>query len=208
VRDYGADSMRLYEMFLGPLEVSKPWNTRGILGVKRFLDKAWRLLERQVVDEAPAASLERTLHKTIRKVGEDLESLSFNTAISALMVLVGEMTGLERVPRRVLEAFVLLLAPFAPHLAEELWERLGHGASLAYEPWPAFDPALTEDESVEIVFQVNGKVRDKRVLPTATPEAELLEQARSSTRVAAHLEGKTVVKEIVVPGKLVNIVVR
>ena len=151
IERYGADAMRLYEMFMGPLEATKPWSSKSIESVTRFLDRVWRLYVDEdgrpsaALAEAPAAEPERrVLHRTIRKVTQDLEALAFNTAIAQMMVFVNELTPLERRPREVLEPFVLLLAPFAPHLAEELWRRLGHAESLAYEPWPAWDPALVE----------------------------------------------------------------
>jgi len=225
IAQHGADAMRLYEMFLGPLEMSKPWNMNGILGVRRFLERAWRLFERLDTsapvggaaassDAAPsgsadasgnAADIVRLRHKTIRKVSEDVESLSFNTAISALMVYVTELGKREALPQADAETLALLLSPFAPHLGEELWALAGHESSLAYEKWPEFDHALTLDDTVEVVFQVNGKVRDRATLPrTAALEAA----ARASEKVAPWLAGKEIVKVVAVPGKLVNIVVK
>ena len=220
IREYGADTLRLFEMFMGPLEQVKPWNTKGVEGVHRFLNRVWRLF---IADdpEAATASLDasirdaqadeetlKLLHKSIKKIGEDIEGLRFNTAISQMMIFVNEMNKKELRPRAVMETFVLLLAPFAPHLAEELWGLLGHASSLAHEPWPAYDPALTVDDQVEIILQVNGKLRDKMLVAKGTAAAGLEAAAKENEKVRAHIEGKTEVKVIAVPDKLVNIVVR
>ena len=164
VREYGADTLRLYEMFMGPLEATKPWSTEGVQGVYRFLGRVWRLYE-EVDGSAPTPALVKALHQTIKNVTERTEALAFNTAISAMMEFVNAVTAQESRPRAVLEPFALLLAPYAPHLAEELWAILGHNQTLAYDPWPAFDPALLVESSVEIVVQVNGKVRAKLTVP-------------------------------------------
>lgn len=213
IREYGADAMRLYEMFMGPLTASKPWSTRGVEGVYRFLQRVWRLytdsegrLNPAVQDVEPNPGQLRLLHKTIKKISEDIESLSFNTAIAQMMIFVNEMTPLSVRPRKILEPFVLLLAPFAPHLAEELWEILGHTNTLAYEPFPEYDPALIVDDTVTIVLQVNGKIRDRIEAAKGTPE-EMLKQT-AAEKLAKWLEGKTVVKMITVPDKLVNVVVK
>jgi leucyl-tRNA synthetase len=218
VRDYGADSLRLYEMFMGPLEATKPWSMAGVSGVRNFLDRTWRM----VVDEQaeticlnaalrdqPATDEQlRVLHKTIKAVTRDLENLSFNTAIARLMEFVNYFTRQSQRPRGVIEPFVLLLAPLAPHLAEELWQLLGHDRSLAYEPWPTFDESLSRDPMLEIPIQVSGKLRGKiEVAIDATP-AEILTAAKADERVQAWLGGKEIVKEVVVPGRLVNFVVR
>jgi leucyl-tRNA synthetase len=204
VREYGADTLRLYEMFMGPLEATKPWNTQGVEGVYRFLGRVWRMYE-ELDDTPPTPALLKVLHQTIKKVGDDTEALAFNTAIAQMMIFVNEVTAQASRPRAVLEPFILLLAPFAPHLAEELWERLGHKASLAYEPWPAYDPALLVENTVEIVVQVNGKVRDRLTVPANSPKDELEKLALANAKVQESLAGKTVKKVIVVPGKLVNI---
>jgi len=213
IAQYGADTFRLYEMFMGPLAASKPWNTRDVPGVQRFLQKAWRLVVGEdgrvhpaVREEAPAGAAARLLHKTIRKVTEDVEALAFNTALAQMMIFVNEYARLEQRPRPALEAFVLLLAPFAPHLAEELWQRLGHATTLAYEPWPRFDATLTVDPEVELAVQVNGKVRDKITVPADWDEGAIREKALAAAKVQAQLEGKTVRKVIVIKERLVNIV--
>jgi len=211
---YGADSMRLFEMFMGPLEEMKPWSTRGVEGVFRFLNRVWRLLMTEdtglnpAIESVPAtADFERVFHQTVKKVGEDIEGLRFNTAISQLMIFVNEAMKLEKLPRRELEQFLLLLAPFAPHIAEELWEQMGHERSLAYEPWPRYDAQKTLEDQVEIVLQVNGKVRGKLLIPQGADQANVEKLAREDANVQRHLEGKQVRRVIVVPNKIVNIVV-
>mgnify|MGYP006279392075 CR=1 FL=1 len=208
VRDYGADSMRMYEMFMGPLEVAKPWSTNGLAGVHRFLDRVYRLSERELVETAPPDELVRLLHKTIRKVTEDTDALAFNTAIAQMMIFVNELFKVDVLHRALWEPFVLLLAPYAPHLGEELWAKLGHEPSVSQVSWPAYDPALTVDEEVTIVLQINGKVRSKTTVPAGTDRAELERIALANERIQEWVEGKEVVKVIAVPDKLVNVVIR
>lgn len=220
IREYGADTLRLFEMFMGPLEQVKPWNTKGVEGVHRFLNRVWRLfitddpeavtatLDASIEDVPADAETLRLLHRTIKKVGEDIEGLRFNTAISQMMIFVNEMNKKDVRPRAVMETFVLLLAPFAPHLAEELWRLLGHDASLAHESWPAYDPSHTVDDEVEVILQVNGKLRDRMTVAKGMATDLLESAARDNEKVRSFLEGKTVVKVITVPDKLVNIVVR
>jgi leucyl-tRNA synthetase len=210
VRAYGADAFRMFEMFMGPLEATKPWSTQGLEGVYRFLGRLWRLYCDEdgrllLEDSEPSPALLKSLHRAIQKVTEDTETLNFNTAISQMMIFVNELIAQPARPRRVLEPFVLLLAPYAPHLAEELWEKCGHAGSLAREPWPGFDPSLLKEQTVTIVLQVNGKVRDKIAAPADIAEAELRERALANERVRAFIAGKQVRKVIVVPGRLVNI---
>jgi leucyl-tRNA synthetase len=214
VAQYGADAMRLFEMFMGPLEEMKPWSTRGVEGVFRFLNRVWRLfideeggLDGRIQDVEPTAAFERLYHQTVKKIGEDIEALRFNTAIAQLMIFVNEAMKLEARPRRLLEPFVLLLAPFAPHMAEELWERLGHTQTLAYEPWPVFDSEKTIEETIEVVFQVNGKVRSKVQVALGTDERELEQMALSDAHVQRHVNGKKIARTVVVKNKLVNFVV-
>jgi len=208
IAEFGADAMRLYEMFMGPLEMSKPWNTRGIVGMRRFLDRVWKLMEKPLSEEKPDQGIERVLHKGIKKVTEDLDNMQFNTAISALMVLATELGKGERLWISGMEQLVLLLAPFAPHVAEELWERLGHSNTLAYEAWPQFDEALAVDDMIEVVFQVNGKVRARVPVSADLDKVEMEKMAWENDRIKQFTDGKQVVKVIVVPGKLVNIVIR
>jgi leucyl-tRNA synthetase len=209
IQEYGADSMRMYEMFMGPLEVSKPWATTGLNGIYRFLDRVWRLYEeRPITDDEPSKELNKTLHKTIKKVTHDTATLNFNTAISQMMVLVNELYKVDEFPRVVAETLVKLLGPYVPHIAEELWEKLGNKESLTKVSWPTFEEKLTIDEEIEMVFQVNGKVRDKQTVSKGMDKASALAMAKESEKIQQWIEGKTIVKEIVVPDKLVNIVVR
>jgi leucyl-tRNA synthetase len=217
VDQYGADSMRLYEMFMGPLEAVKPWSMRGVEGVYRFLSRVWRLyigerdtqvvLSASVQDVAPDRDTLRKLHQTIQKVTEDLDGMRFNTAIAAMMELSNHLTKLPVKPRSALEPFVLLLSPFAPHLAEELWRTLGHPDTLAYEPWPRFDPGRTKEDQIEVPVQVNGKLRARLSVPADIDEAALKAAALADEQVQKFIGGKQVRKIIIVPGKLVNIVV-
>jgi leucyl-tRNA synthetase len=215
VSQYGADGMRLFEMFMGPLEEMKPWSTRGVEGVYRFLSRVWRLvltedgtLDPSVQNVPVPPELERLYHTTVKKVGDDIEALRFNTAISQMMIFVNEVMKAETKPRQLLEPFVLLLAPFAPHLAEELWEKFGHAASLTSEPWPAYDPAKLQLSTVEVVIQVNGKVRSKIEAGVDSLEKDLEALALADPNVRRHMEGKSLVKAVVVKNKLVNLVVR
>jgi len=215
VSQYGADAMRLFEMFMGPLEDVKPWNTRSVEGVFRFLNRVWRLfvaedgsMEPSIVIIEPAGDFERLFHQSVQKVSEDIEALRFNTAISQLMIIINEAYKLDRKPRQLMEQFILLLAPFAPHIAEELWERLGHKGTLAYHPWPTYDAAKTVEQLVEVILQVNGKVRSKIRVGVDTGEQELERMAFADANVQRHIIGQTVAKKIVVKNKLVNIVVR
>ena len=209
IRDYGADTMRVYEMFMGPLTMSKPWSTQGTIGVYRFLDRIWRIAtEKRIEDVAVPAELEKLLHKTVKKVTNDTATLNFNTAISQMMVLVNEMNKLEVVPKKVLETLTLLLSPYTPHLAEELWSMLGHEPSVANEKWPEYDEALCAEDTIEMVVQVNGKLRARIPMPTTASKDEMLAEAKRNAKIVPYLEGKSLVKEIVVPGKLVNLVVK
>jgi leucyl-tRNA synthetase len=214
ISQYGADSMRLFEMFMGPIEEMKPWSTKGVEGVFRFLNRVWRLFVKEdvginpaIADKPPTPDFERLYHQTVKKVGEDIDGLRFNTAISQLMIFVNEAMKIEVLPRKELEQFLLLLSPFAPHIAEELWELMGHKTSLALLPWPAFDNTKTIEDKVEIVLQVNGKVRGKLEVPQGTNEQEIERLARLDANILRHIEGKKVIRTIVVKNKLVNIVV-
>ncbi|MCX8050929.1 MAG: leucine--tRNA ligase [Chlorobi bacterium] len=214
VRQYGADALRLFEMFLGPLEATKPWSSKGIEGVKRFLDRVWRMytepdgsLSRAIADVPMTRDQQRLLHRTIKKVRQDIESLSLNTAIAQLMIFANEFSRLEKRPRQAMETFVLLLAPFAPHIAEELWSLLGHDQSLAYHRFPDWDESLVADESVEIVVQVNSKVRAKLVVPNTIEQDDLERRALECDEIRRHIGSRPIKKIIVVPGKLVNILV-
>jgi leucyl-tRNA synthetase len=210
-------------MFMGPLEATKPWSMEGVQGIYRFLGRVWRLycdedgkllVSADVTGSGtPSRSaavdprLLKVLHQTIKKVGEDTEALAFNTAISQMMIFVNELTAQESRPRVLLEPFVLVLAPYAPHLAEELWAKLGHAKSLTYEPFPAYDASLLIESTVQIVVQVNGKVRARLDIPAGLAKDELEKQALAHPEVQTFLAGKQVRKVITVPGKLVNIAV-
>jgi len=209
VKSYGADSMRLYEMFMGPLEVSKPWSTEGLIGIYRFLDRVWRLSEEKKLSDTPVSpEMDKLLNKTIKKVTDDTSSLNFNTAISAMMVLVNELYKSPCLPKKVYETLVLLLSPYVPHLAEELWEKMGHQPSVTKAPWPTYDESKTQDVTTEVVFQINGKVRAKLTTDKGLSNDELLHMAKENEKIKGWLEGKTIIKEIVIPDKIVNIVVR
>jgi leucyl-tRNA synthetase len=240
LKEYGADAFRLYEMFMGPLEMVKPWNTKGVEGVYRFLGRVWRLfvdeqseiefeqaattsgahdklldilkLNPAIQDVTPTPAQLKTLHACIKKVTDDLDGLRFNTAISALMVFINEAMTWETKPCAVLRDFLILLQPFAPHLAEELFARITEGSqprpvTAAYQPWPKFDPALLVENTLEIPVQVNGKLRDVITVAADTTQAQMEAAALASEKVKPYLEGKTIKKIIVVPKKLVNIAV-
>ncbi len=212
IDQYGADSLRIFEMFMGPLEAMKPWSSKGVEGIMRFLDRVWRLYVNEdgshafTAGPAPVEAL-RVLHKTIAKVGRDIEDLKFNTAIAQMMVFVNEVNPMPTRSRELLEPFVLVLAPFAPHLAEELWSRLGHTGTLSYEPFPAFDPALVVEDTVTVAVQVNGKLRATLDLPRGAEQAAVQEAAFADERVAKYVTGATIKKVIHVKDKLLNVVV-
>jgi len=215
IKQYGADSLRLYEMFMGPLEQSKPWNMQGVEGVFRFLSRAWRFmideetgaLDSRVVAAEPDSGQNKLLHHTIRKVTEDIEGMRYNTAIAAMMEFLNEAQRWEIRPVSIVRDFILILSPFAPHVAEELWEKLGHASSLAYHAWPEFNPEYLIEATVEVVVQVNGKLRGRVVVPKDAGQDYVLGEARKNEAVSQYIAGKTVRKEIYVPGKLVNFVV-
>jgi len=216
IKEYGADTLRLYEMFMGPLEQVKPWNTKSVGGVHRFLGRVWRLLldendqlRSSIQPRANTGTLEieRTLHRTIKKVTEDIDGLRFHTALAALMTFSNEAAELTEIPKDVAERFVLLLSPFAPHLAEELWEKLGHDGTLAYQSWPSYDPELAKSTSVTIAIQVNGKLRETLETEPEISKEKLLELAKASEKIQSYLTGKKILREVVVPDRLVNFVV-
>jgi leucyl-tRNA synthetase len=213
IRDYGADSMRVYEMFMGPLEVSKPWITSGLVGVSRFLERLWAIGEKPLTEACPEdkegeASLRRLLHKTIKKVGRDTETLNFNTAISAMMIYSNELAKLPAAPRDLWEPLVLMISPYAPHLGEELWEKLGHREPASKSVWPVYDEALTAEQDATIVVQVNGKVRDRFTVPVGTAKEELEKTALALPGILKWIEGRELLKVITVPDKLINVVIR
>ena len=207
---YGADTLRLYEMFLGPLEQAKPWNTAGISGVYNFLRKLWRLYFNdngwQVTDEAPTPEMLKALHKTIKKVNEDIENFSFNTSVSQFMICVNELSSLKCHHRDVLAPLAVLVAPFAPHIAEELWKRLGNTESVAFAPYPVHEDKYLQEDSKEYPVSFNGKVRFKRAFPTDMPIAEIEQAILADPQTAEQLQGNTPKKVIVVPNRIINIV--
>jgi leucyl-tRNA synthetase len=215
VRDYGADTLRLYEMFMGPLEQVKPWSMKGVEGTHRFLNRVWRLfiddradaLLPEIVDAEPTKDQLRWLHLTIKEVTGDIEGLRFNTAISTMMEFSNECQRWQQRPKSVMEIFVLLLAPFAPHFAEELWQRLGHSDTLAYVPWPQFNPAYLVQDTIEVPVQVNGKLRGKVTVPNGAAQEQIVAAAQADATVAPHLAGKTIRKQIYIPGRMLNLVV-
>ncbi|MFH1572711.1 MAG: leucine--tRNA ligase [Acidobacteriota bacterium] len=221
LQQYGADTTRMYEMFMGPLETTKPWSMQGVEGISRFLNRAWRMIVDEASEEprlSPKVASEpepdsrprdeqlRVLHKTLRAVTADMEALRFNTAISRLMEFVNFFTGQDRRPAACMEKFVLMLAPLAPHLAEELWQALGHASSLSYEPWPEYDEAFTREEVLEVPVQINGRLRSRVVVSSSASPKEVEEAALADPKVQSYTMGKGVRKIIVVPQKLVNIV--
>jgi leucyl-tRNA synthetase len=207
VAEFGADSLRLYEMFMGPLEQTKPWQTSGIQGVRRFLDRVHALGQRELGEGAPDTETAKLVARTVKKVGDDIEALRFNTAISAMMILTNHLNGLQKLPRAAYEPLVLCLSPFAPHLAEELWSQLGHRPSIADVPFPVYDPALIHDETIEIAVQVNGKVRGRVQLTRDATEAEARRVALADENVRKFLEGKPEKKLVYVPGRVLNFIV-
>ena len=223
IDEYGADTLRLYEMFMGPLEATKPWSMSGVEGVYRFLARVWRLamVEDQEGDWQLSPALAETLvdarqnkviHATIKKVTEDIESLSFNTAIAQMMIFVNEFTGAATRPVAALRTLLILLNPFAPHLSEELWSLLGKkfdgfDGTISQQPWPKWDPAYLVEDEVEIIIQINGKLRHKILAKKDLPQDELEKQATSSAKIQKAIAGKAIRKIVVVPNKLVNLVV-
>ncbi|MGP4109243.1 leucine--tRNA ligase [Virgibacillus sp. L01] len=213
IASHGADTLRLYEMFMGPLDAAVAWSTNGLDGSRRFLDRVWRLivnedgsLSEKISNSSENSSLEKVYHETIKKVTEDFENLHFNTGISQMMVFINESYKAESLPKHYIEGFVKLISPVAPHLAEELWNRLGNTETITYATWPIHDDAKLEEEEAEVVLQVMGKVRAKIKVAKDVSKDELEKQALENDKIQDWLEGKTIRKVIVVPGKLVNIV--
>jgi leucyl-tRNA synthetase len=209
VRDYGADTLRLYEMFMGPLEVSKPWSKQGVEGARKWLNRVWTFFtnEENLSPESDG-TLDKIYHQTVKKVTSDFEALGFNTAISQMMIFVNAVYKEGKCPKAYAEGLVKMLSCICPHICEEMWEMLGHTETIAYESWPTYDEAKTDDETVEVVLQINGKLRGKINLPVDMDKDAAIAAAKADERIASAIEGKTIVKEIAVPNKIVNIVVR
>ena len=209
VREYGADTLRLYEMFMGPLEVSKPWSDQGVEGAKRFLNRVWAFFtEAENIVDCDVPALEKIYHKSVKKITEDYEKLAFNTAISQMMIFVNAVYKAGKCPREYAEGLIKMLSCICPHIGEEMWSILGHSDTIAYESWPTFDESKTADDSVEVAVQVNGKLRATVLLPVNCDKDEAIATAKADEKVKAAIEGKTIVKEISVPNKIVNIVVK
>jgi len=213
---YGADTLRLYEMFTGPLDQSRPWDTKAVVGVHRLLQRIWRSLidedsgDLRVTDDPADDHTRRVLHRTIAAVRDGMESLRFNVSIAKITELNNHLTqtfAASATPREVAEPLVLMLAPLAPHVAEELWARLGHEESLAWESFPEADPALLVEDTIEVPVQINGKVRGKVVVPADADKATIEAAARADARIAAQLDGRTERKVVVVPGRMISFVV-
>lgn len=208
VRDYGADTLRLYEMFMGPLEASKPWSQQGVEGAQKFLDRIYRLYESGKISNNENSNLEKIYHQTVKKVTDDFESLNFNTAISQMMIFINAVYKEDNFPKDYAEGFVKLLNPVSPHIAEELWEMLGHNNTIAFESWPSYDNSKIIEDEKEIAVQVNGKVRATINVLVNEDEESMKEKALKCDNVIKHIDGKEVVKVIVIKGKIVNIVVK
>jgi leucyl-tRNA synthetase len=223
IEEYGADSLRLYEMFMGPLEATKPWSMAGVEGVSRFLARVWRLamtenqegvwdLSPNLSEIEPGPQKNKVIHATIKKVTEDIEALAFNTAISQMMIYVNHFTNVEQKPVTALRTLLILLNPFAPHLTEELWQRLGQRFSIfsgqiSRQAWPNWDEAYLVEEEVEIIVQVNGKLRDRITVPKDLENKALEELALAAPKVKESMAGKAVQKIVIVPNRVVNVVV-
>ncbi|MGH2102729.1 class I tRNA ligase family protein, partial [Aerococcus urinaeequi] len=212
VNQYGADTLRLYEMFMGPLDASIAWSENGLEGSRRFLERVWRLLVdengkmRDRITTMNTGELDKVYHQTVQKVTEDFDNLHFNTAISQMMVFVNEANKAENLYYEYVKGFIQLIAPIAPHLAEEMWVIVGNEPGISYVDWPTFDPAMIVDDEIEIVVQVNGKIKAKLQVANDSAKEALLEIAHANEKVQEAIAGKTIRKEIVVPNKLVNIV--
>lgn len=214
IDSHGADTLRLYEMFMGPLDASIAWSTTGLDGARRFLDRVWRLyvdeegkLSKKIVDVMPTADFERLYHQTVKKVTDDYAALRFNVAISQLMVFINEAYKQTQLPKSLMEGFVKLLYPITPHIGEELWSLLGHNQTITYEPWPTYDEAKLTTDELEIAVQINGKVRARLMISKDASKDDMIQIALQSQEVQEFIQGKTIQKAIAVPGKLVNIVV-
>jgi len=206
---YGADTLRLYEMFMGPLEADKPWSNQGVEGARRFLDRVWRLyIEENKIKDEENKNLEKIYHQTVKKVTEDYETLNFNTAISGMMVFINACYKEEVLPKNYALNFLKLLNPIAPHMTEELWQLLGNDNTISYEKWPTYDEAKTINDEVEIGVQVNGKLRGTIKVEKDAPKEVLETEALKDENVLKHTEGKTIVKVIAIPNRIVNIVVK
>ena len=210
VRDYGADTLRLYEMFMGPLEADKPWNNDGVVGSKKFIERVYRLyMEDDKIKDQENKNLEKIYHQTVKKVTEDYESLNINTAISQMMIFINAVNKEEVFPKEYAEGFIKIFNPICPHITEEIWhEKFGYTDTIAYESWPQYDESKLVDNEKDIAVQVNGKVRATITVSMDDDDKTIEEKALASDNVKRHIEGKEIVKIIVIKGKIVNIVVK
>ena len=214
IDEYGADSMRLYEMFMGPLDKAKPWQTKGLQGCSRFINKLWNKvcssdgLNENITSDTAESETIKLKHQTIKKVSDDIENLRFNTAISQMMIFTNHLTTLKSINREILQTFAQLLAPFIPHTAEEIWQRLGNDNSITYEQWPDYDEELAKENIISIAIQVNGKLRANIEIDANTEEGDVLQLAKENDRIDNYIGGKELIKEIYVPGRLINFVVK
>lgn len=208
VREHGADALRLYEMFMGPLEATKPWQTNQLMGVVRFRDRVYSLLKNPLVDAEPTGDLLSDMHRTIKKVTEDIDRLSFNTAISTLMIFSNKLSAVDgAISKKAVETLVILLSPFAPHVAEECWSLMGHSKSLAHHPWPTYDEKLCEVLVATIAVQVNGKVRATMDIDKSCSQEDVLAMALEQATIAKWTQDKAIKKTVYIPGRILNILV-
>jgi leucyl-tRNA synthetase len=215
--EHGADALRLYELFMGPIEDANDWDTSGVPGMRRFLDRVWRLVwddrndrisEQIVESDSGDVAVERALHRAIKKVTESVASLRFNTALAEMMIFVNEATKSERVPREWVENFLKILLPFAPHVTEELWQRMGHDEDLLQERWPTHDPSKLRTDTITLAVQVDGKLRCTVEVPTDVEKEDVMNAVRAHEKVSEILRGRTLEREIYVPGRLINLVTK
>jgi leucyl-tRNA synthetase len=213
VKEFGADTFRVYEMFMGPFDQPIPWDTKGVIGVRRFLEKVWRMSGKvsdgvkKLRRDEETKSVERLIHQTIKKVCDDILSQDYNTAVSQLMILANKLSVQKQITKKDFEAFIILLSPFAPHICEELWEAIGNKESITFQEWPKYDEDKASEEEVEMVIQINGKVRDKINVASGASEEEVTKLAKESLKVSKYFEAKEIKKVIFIPDKLINFVV-
>jgi leucyl-tRNA synthetase len=209
VREYGADTLRLYEMFMGPLEVSKPWSSSAVAGARKFINRVWNFFtEPANLTDTDDGALTKIYHQTVKKVTHDFETLGFNTAIAQMMVFINEVYKVGSCPKEYAEGFIKMLSCITPHVGEEIWQMFGHNDSIACESWPAFDESKCIDDAIETPIQINGKVRAVVSIPNGASKDDIIAIAKADSKIAEAISGKTIVKEIVVPGKIINIVVK
>jgi leucyl-tRNA synthetase len=209
IKDFGADTLRIYEMFMGPFEQQKPWSMKGVQGVYRFLQKVWRLAtEVSKTKNKPEKETLKFMHQTLKKVTSDIEEFKFNTAVSQMMIFINHLQTLEKLPQAALEMLLICLHPFAPHMTEELWAGLKKNGTLMDQKWPKFDARLAKEDLLNMPVQINGKLRATIQVPADVNQADAISAAKENAHVQKYLEGVQIIKEIYVPGKIINIVVK